>query len=69
MLGLPDADWGEVVTAVYVPIAQLDATELQTALKPHLTAFKQPKRWIDLEQLPRNAQGKIDREQLKQLIG
>jgi o-succinylbenzoate---CoA ligase len=69
VLGLPDAEWGEVVTAVYVPIAPADAIMLQTAIKSHLTDFKRPKRWIALEQLPRNGQGKIDREQLKQMIG
>ncbi|PSB08837.1 2-succinylbenzoate-CoA ligase, partial [filamentous cyanobacterium CCP2] len=68
VLGLPDADWGEVVTAVFVPIAQPDLTALRTALEPHLTPFKRPKRWITLEKLPRNAQGKVDREQLKRLL-
>jgi O-succinylbenzoic acid--CoA ligase len=68
VLGLPDPDWGEVVTAAYVPIASLESDTLQAALAQHLAPFKRPKYWIALAQLPRNPQGKVNREQLQQII-
>jgi O-succinylbenzoic acid--CoA ligase len=67
-LGLPDTQWGQVVTAVYVPIhPEISIATLQTALEDKLSSFKQPKYWIPLESLPRNLQGKLNREQLQEI--
>lgn len=67
VFGLPDADWGEVVMAAYVPSSpDVTIAMLQTALESHLSKFKRPKHWIPLTQIPRNAQGKVNYEQLKQ---
>ncbi|HEY9660418.1 MAG TPA: 2-succinylbenzoate--CoA ligase, partial [Allocoleopsis sp.] len=69
VLGLPDSEWGERVTAVYVPIeADVPIEALQTALSTRLTKFKQPKTWIALPELPRNAQGKVNDKQVRQAI-
>jgi o-succinylbenzoate---CoA ligase len=69
VLGLPDADWGEVVTAAYVPMSnEVTIAALQAAIAPHLCNVKRPKRWMRLEQLPRNGQGKINYTQLKQQL-
>jgi len=68
VFGLPDAHWGEAVTAAYVPISpDITIAMLQTALEPHLSKFKRPKYWIPLSQISRNAQGKVNYQQLKQL--
>uniref|UniRef100_B8HVE2 AMP-dependent synthetase and ligase n=1 Tax=Cyanothece sp. (strain PCC 7425 / ATCC 29141) TaxID=395961 RepID=B8HVE2_CYAP4 len=65
VLGLPDCQWGEVVTAVYVPVQpDLSVSSLQAAIATQLSKYKQPKRWIPLTTLPRNNQGKINRPQL-----
>lgn len=65
VLGLPDRQWGEVVTAVYVPLQpDLPVSRLQAAIATQLSKYKQPKRWIPLTTLPRNNQGKINRPQL-----
>jgi o-succinylbenzoate---CoA ligase len=64
VIGTADAQWGQVVTAVYVPRTELvTETDLQTALKQQLSRFKQPKQWIRVECLPRNLQGKVNYEQ------
>jgi len=68
VLGLPHPHWGEAVTAVYVPIQgglRLDTAELQRAIAPQLSRYKQPKRWVAIEQLPRNDQGKINHDRLR----
>jgi O-succinylbenzoic acid--CoA ligase len=64
VIGLPDDRWGEIVAAVIVatvpqfpdqPLIQ----QLQIALTGHLSQYKHPRRWLVLDQLPRNAQGKL----------
>ncbi len=64
VVGLPDADWGEVVTAAYVPADQtVSIASLRAALDEgsQLSRYKYPKRWFALGSLPENAQGKINR--------
>lgn len=61
VVGTPDPVWGQSVTAIYVPAQPwLSIESLQTALQGQLSTFKHPKRWIAVDQLPRNAQGKLD---------
>ncbi len=68
VIGIPDPHWGQVVTAVYVPSNSSVATAaLQAALEDKLSRFKRPKSWITVESLPRNSQGKLNREQLQQI--
>jgi malonyl-CoA/methylmalonyl-CoA synthetase len=61
VIGVPHPDLGEGVTAVLVltPGKQLDATEVRASLRPHVAAFKLPKAVCVVEELPRNAMGKV----------
>lgn len=66
IIGLLDRVWGEVVTAIYVPkFPSVSATEIKAAIAKSLSKFKIPKYWISAQKLPRNAQGKLNREQLQ----
>ncbi|MBD2180282.1 2-succinylbenzoate--CoA ligase [Planktothrix sp. FACHB-1355] len=68
VIGIPDRHWGQAVTAVYVPKhPAVDTEKLQTAILDKLSNFKRPKYWIPVESLLRNAQGKINREQIQQI--
>ena len=68
VIGLPDLQWGQVVTAIYVPISSnISAATLQTAIEDKLSKFKRPKYWIPLAELPRNSQGKLNSQQLQQI--
>jgi O-succinylbenzoic acid--CoA ligase len=68
VIGLPDSHWGQVVTAVYVPHSpDVSISNLQIALHEKLSKFKQPKYWVAVESLPRNAQGKLNFKQLEEL--
>jgi o-succinylbenzoate---CoA ligase len=60
VLGTADEQWGEAVTALYVPIETQTLETLKTALAESLSRYKHPKRWICVEKLPRSAQGKLD---------
>ena len=68
VIGLPDKDWGQVVTAIYVPAnSEVTVKNLQAGIEDKLSKFKRPKNWVVVEQLPRNAQGKVNRELLQEL--
>jgi len=68
VIGLPDEDYGERVTAVVVP--KKDQTETSTEeimnyCKQHLAGYKCPKQVILVDQLPRNTMGKIQKDVLQ----
>ncbi len=68
VFGLPDERLGEVVGAVVVLLKGKEVTTeaLQDYLREHMATFKVPARiWLQREQLPRIASGKIFKRQLK----
>ncbi|MBH8551575.1 2-succinylbenzoate--CoA ligase [Nostocaceae cyanobacterium CENA357] len=68
VIGVPDQHWGQVLTALYIPQnSNTSNLEIQTLLKNKLSKFKIPKYWIPQQNLPRNSQGKINRQQLQQI--
>ncbi|GAB4479090.1 MAG: malonyl-CoA synthase [Burkholderiaceae bacterium] len=67
VIGLPHADFGEAVAAVIVarPGATVDAAQVIAALKERIASYKVPKRvWI-VDELPRNAMGKVQKNVLR----
>ncbi|WP_445635473.1 O-succinylbenzoic acid--CoA ligase [Nostoc sp. DSM 114161] len=68
VIGIPDRDWGQALTAIYIPTkSNICALKIQTLLKDKLSKFKVPKYWIPQQNLPRNSQGKINRQQLEKI--
>jgi O-succinylbenzoic acid--CoA ligase len=64
VIGLPDAEWGQVVAACHPPRAgKLNTAKIDGALEA-LTAYKRPKRFVAIAPWPRNAQGKLNRADL-----
>lgn len=69
ILGKSDTQWGEIVVAVYVPIStEISELQLKSAIRNQLSSYKQPKLWVSVPALPRNPQGKLNREILKNLL-
>ncbi|UCH40144.1 MAG: AMP-binding protein, partial [Gammaproteobacteria bacterium] len=68
VFGIPDADLGEVVAAAVVlePGARLGAQELLEALQPLLARFKLPRKVEFVDELPRNAMGKVQKNVLRE---
>ena len=68
VIGLPHADFGEVVTAVVAVGAGSALTEAEVcaALEARLAAFKRPKRVLFVDELPRNAMGKVQKAALRE---
>ena len=68
VIGVPHADFGEAVVAVVVPKAGavLDADAMQAELKARIANFKVPKRLHVVDELPRNAMGKVQKNVLRE---
>ncbi|WP_371569705.1 acyl-CoA synthetase [Streptomyces canus] len=65
VIGLPDERWIEAVTAVVVPRGEVTETELLDHAREKLAHFKAPKRVVFVDELPRNASGKILKRELR----
>ena len=70
VVGVPDAEWGEVVVAFVVgaggravPTRELDALCLE-----RIARFKRPKRYVQLDGLPKNNYGKVLKTELRKLL-
>jgi len=68
VVGVPHADFGEGVTAAVVRSSgsSVDERTIFDALSGRLAKFKQPKRVIFVEALPRNAMGKVQKNLLRE---
>ncbi|SES22881.1 fatty-acyl-CoA synthase [Streptomyces sp. yr375] len=65
VIGLPDEKWIEAVTAVVVPRGEVTEEELIAHTRERLAHFKAPKRVLFVDELPRNASGKILKRELR----
>jgi malonyl-CoA/methylmalonyl-CoA synthetase len=71
VIGLADADFGEAVTAVVVlkKGASVTSSEIIADIKQNLASYKCPKRVIIVDELPRNAMGKVQKNVLRHTYG
>jgi long-chain acyl-CoA synthetase len=67
VIGVPDDLWGELVVAVVVPAAgaELDVAALDALARSRLAGYKVPRRYEQIEALPRNAYGKVPKRELR----
>jgi long-chain acyl-CoA synthetase len=67
VIGLPDPEWGESVVAAlvkkegHIP----DEKELDLFCLEHIARFKRPKRYVFVDELPKNATGKVLKRELR----
>ncbi len=66
VIGLPHPDFGEAVVAVVTAAGPLPAeAEIIATLSQSLAKFKMPKRIFQVDELPRNAMGKVQKAELR----
>ena len=62
VVGVADPDWGEAVTAFVVLREPADPEELRAWCRARLAPHEVPKRVVAVDELPRNAAGKLIRD-------
>ena len=67
VVGLPDPEYGERVTAFIVPVpsTEPDAISLKSYCKQHLAGFKVPKAFHLVDDLPKNNAGKLLKREIR----
>ncbi len=69
VVGLPDEEWGEIVAAALICNSQtLTEDELKSWLSERLPGYKVPRVYKIMDELPRNAMGKVVKNELKLLL-
>jgi malonyl-CoA/methylmalonyl-CoA synthetase len=68
VIGVPHPDFGEGVTAIVVikTGAAIDERGVLDGLKDRLARYKQPKRVLFVDELPRNTMGKVQKNVLRE---
>jgi len=68
VIGVPHADFGETVVALLVAeINDLDLDAIESATAKALARFKHPRRFVVVEELPRNTMGKVQKNVLRDM--
>ena len=70
VVGVPHPDMGEGVVGVVVPMQAgfNDGAALQAALADRLARFKQPRRIVFMDELPKNTMGKVQKTVLREQL-
>ena len=70
VVGCPDREWGERVTAVVVlgPGDSASEADLISFCRERLAPYKSPKSIVFKEELPRNAMGKVQKAELRKTV-
>ncbi|MGA9160617.1 MAG: AMP-binding protein, partial [Actinomycetota bacterium] len=71
VVGVPSERWDEEVVAFVVAASDRAPSEddLLAHARSRLAAYKCPKRFVGIDELPVNAMGKLDRQRLRELAG
>lgn len=70
IMGIPDTVWGEIVAVAIVPKDNQMVTEQQlvTYCKKRVASYKIPKKFLFVDELPRNTSGKLLKDYLKETL-
>ncbi|MFD9614842.1 hypothetical protein ACFWWS_36290, partial [Streptomyces sp. NPDC059083] len=70
VVGMPDTEWGEVVSAVVTlrPGVSVDPSQILAHVSPRITAYKRPRIAEIWDEMPMTASGKISRRDVKRIL-
>ena len=66
VVGTPDEEWGEIVVAFIVGTAA--ESDLDAHLLDRIARFKRPKRYLYIDELPKNSYGKVLKRELRERL-
>ncbi|MGF1540784.1 MAG: AMP-binding protein, partial [Pleurocapsa sp.] len=65
IIGIQDNKWGQIVTALYIPLKpDYNGDLIKQQLQAKIGKYKIPKYWIAVDRLPYSDRGKIDYQQV-----
>jgi malonyl-CoA/methylmalonyl-CoA synthetase len=69
VVGIPNDEWGElIVSAIVTKSKGINLEELNKWLREKMAAYKTPKKYLVVDELPRNAMGKVTKNDVKKLF-
>jgi len=70
VVGIQDDEWGELIVAaiVLLPTSPFNELKITTYLNTKLASYKKPRKYIVVNELPRNAMGKVVKNDVKKLF-
>ena len=68
VVGIPNEEWGELVVGAIVIQKPFDIKDLEQWIRTQMPAYKTPKGYKILDDLPRNAMGKVVKTEVKAIF-
>jgi malonyl-CoA/methylmalonyl-CoA synthetase len=68
VVGLENEEWGEVVAAAIVINESVDTADLNLWMRERMPAYRVPRKYLIVKELPRNAMGKVTKNDIKKLF-
>jgi len=69
VVGIPDLEWGEIIGAgVVLKDKKLKTSDIIDWLKDKLPSYKTPRKYVFIQDLPKNVMGKVTKKEIKKLF-
>ncbi len=72
VVGIDSEEWGELIVAAIVlnkeAVGAFDENEISTLLAQSIASYKKPRKYLVMNELPRNAMGKVVKNEVKKLF-
>ena len=69
VVGIPDLEWGEIIGAgIVLKENKLETNDIIAYLKDKIPSYKIPRKYIFIEDLPKNVMGKVTKKEIKKLF-
>ena len=68
VVGIADDEWGELVVAAVVAKVGLDQHQLNQWMRTQMPTYKTPRKYLLVKELPRNAMGKVVKNEVKTMF-
>jgi malonyl-CoA/methylmalonyl-CoA synthetase len=68
VVGIENEEWGELIVAALVTKGKIETEALTAWLKQRMASYKLPRKYLVVPELPRNAMGKVTKNDVKKLF-
>ena len=68
IVGLENEEWGELVAAAIVADESIDTAAINRWIRERMPAYRVPRKYLVVSELPRNAMGKVTKNDIKKLF-